>query len=88
MHISKIETCSWPLSSTFELDADPESRCFFLLGLFVNGHDDVFRFILTVARPFCVKPKRQPFIALFDGLVDFLQQSANRFTHNQQRHQN
>lgn len=88
MHISKIETCSWPLSSTFELDADLESRCFFLLGLFVNGHDDVFRFILTVARPFCVKPKRQPFIALFDGLVDFLQQSANRFTHNQQRHQN
>lgn len=75
MHISKIETCSWP-SSSFELDAAREtSLSVDLFGLFVNGHDDVFRFILTVSRPFCVKPKAQPFIALFDGLLDFLQQA-------------
>lgn len=46
MHISKIETCSWPLSSSFGLDAN-ERVIFF--GLFVNGLDTMSWYILTVA---------------------------------------
>lgn len=64
MHISKIETCSWSLSS-FGLNAQTREWLFFARHLFVNGHNDVLIHSHRLAAILRTTTDQQPFIAFF-----------------------